>query len=100
MIGIIADTIRARLGSMGIKTTRFSTSELWFRADGDLYTIRCYQYHAMIYDGTSSYGHYLYADPEFYARMTKRVRMIVRPTSIWHIVEIGSSIGLPGILDE
>lgn len=100
MISVIIDTIQDRLELLGIEITRFSGTELRFRADNILYAIWCERYHAAIHDWRATYGDFLYADPDFYVRIIKKVRMIMRPTPIWHIVQIGSFIGSPGILDE
>jgi len=108
MHSIIADTIQSRLGMLGITITRtnqqifpgHSYCDLHFVAVDVPYVICCYQHRVIIYDQQSLCGEYFYADPDFYVRLVKRVRMLVNPTSIWHICQAGSSIGMPSILDE
>ena len=101
-IDVIIEGIQVRLETIGVTSARDSVwrSQVHFAVAEDPYTIYCGRHSARIYDAQSLYGEYLYADPDFYTRLVKMVRMIVNPTSIWHISQIGSSIGMPRILDE
>ena len=101
-IDTIIDNIQARLESIGVVPTRSSsrTNRLYFTAAGNPCMISCDQYRAVVCEGQSLCGEYFYTDPDFYTRLVKIVRMLVNPTSIWYISEIGSSIGMPRILDE
>lgn len=107
---IIVDNIGARLEIMGIETTRITpyglsfwgpiSSNLQCEVDSILYVIICDQRRAVVYDYASLYGAYLYADPDFYAGLIKRVRMLVKPTSIFHVWQADTNQCMPSILDE
>ena len=100
MINVVVDVIQFRLSLIGIESSRSANNELNFRAFDDLHSILCARYHAAIHNGHSVYGIYLYADPLFYDRIIKRVRMIVKPTLILHIYDNYSLTTMPRILDE
>ena len=102
VVDIITDVIKAKLEEIGLMVELDARlpNHLYFEIDGDACLIACGPYYAAIHDGQSEYGEYLYADPDFYARLIKRIRMLVKPTSVWHIWQADMLVGAPSILDE
>jgi len=98
-ISIIADHIQSRLGAIGINIVRGDGHSLKFAIDGTTYGIYCAMYHAAVHDCAGILGDHLYADPDFFDKIVKTVRMIVKPTPVLHVMDTGS-ITVPGILEE
>lgn len=98
MIKIIADGIQDRLELIGLRIIRDCFDQLRFKTGDGHYFIWCTERSASLYSAISYCGEYLYADPDFHARLIRRVRMVVKPTPVWHITK--RCPGLPRILDE
>jgi len=99
IVDLIADTIQDKLDSMNVVYVRAAPCIIEILDDDCFYMTYFLDDRVVVYDSNNSvYGKYFYSDPDFYSRTMKRIRMLLKPTPMWHVS--GSLTCIPSIIDE